>query len=142
MDVSIVESRQPQLVLRIDQARVRARKFPELPGRSHGDDVIAGNGDGFGDRLALIHRVNFGIDDDQVSGERWFVGASGEVYGHEKNGDDRRSGYCVLHDDRFCRERGRLVRMACAARSFFLIKLFALSAQCGWDARAHSKSGA
>jgi len=31
--------------------------------RSHGDDAITGDGDGFGEGLALIHRVNRRVDD-------------------------------------------------------------------------------
>ncbi len=66
MDVGILEAGQQRSAPKVDPPRPRAGQVDHISVRSDGDDAAAIDGDGLGDRLVVVDRVDTPTDQDQV----------------------------------------------------------------------------
>ena len=64
MGVGVIEPRQHELPMRVNDARARTGERFYLGARADGGNAVAGDRDGFRGRTLRLHGVDRGVDDD------------------------------------------------------------------------------
>ena len=85
MRVRIIETRKYEPVASVDYPSVQAGKIFDLIGCADSDNPVTDDRQCLRSRPRRIHRMNRGVDDDQVGGQRRVVCVRGKLCRHDKN---------------------------------------------------------